>query len=208
MSLYILLIGHTSPYSKNIHECAEICREHFGLRLIIKFVKLLLSSQTKFDIERLNELLADAHILKHGLVGRCACRVVHDIGALLNILAACIAQKTAQHWSNAKVEAKWMKGVPGTEQSLHAEARKLFKCRRVATSCIVSLSQNDEAAGMCNAYELAHDGGPVIFVKEADHPACVDNIERVVGKVQGLCSIHDLEREILKVLYLGAGTGI
>src|SRR5713101_7133651 len=120
------LMVFRAPRAQQEPHTAEIVREHLDGRLTAQVFKLVPGDHSYPHEKRFQQLNEDVAIGEHAPMKVGIYRILDHVRLLLDMLAVCLAEKTAQQSGNAKMSLIRGEAMPGNPHSMSTECADLL----------------------------------------------------------------------------------
>src|SRR6266704_6911230 len=194
------LMVFRAPCTQQEPHTAELVREHLDGRLTMQAFKFVLGDHSHPHENRFQYLNEDIAIGEHAPMHVRTYRIVDHVRLLLDMLAACLAEKMPQQSGNAKMSPIGGEAVSGTLHGASTEGADLL-AGGTGADAILCFGQADDTTRTGDTYTFLDQRGPGSGGHAATEKTGIDQIKSVVGKRKRLECVHHAEPGILQPLY-------
>ena len=189
-----------APRAQQEPHAAEIVREHLDGRFTAQVFKLVPGDHSHPHEKRFQQLNEDIAIGEHAPMNVGIYRIVDHVRLLLDMLAACLAEKMPQQSGNAKMSPIGGEAVSGNLHGASTDGADLL-AGGTGADAVLCFGQADDTTGTDDTYTFLKERRPGSGGHAATEKTSIDQIKSVIGKRKRLECVHHAEPGIVQPLH-------
>src|SRR6266567_8960534 len=194
------LMVFRAPRAQQEPHTAEIAREHLDGRLTVQAFKFIPSGHSHPHEKRFQQLNEDIAIGEHAPMNVGIYRIVDHVRLLLDMLAACLAEKMPQQNCNAEMSPIRGEAMSSNLHSMSTEGANLL-AGGTGADAVLCFGQADDSTRTGDTNTFLEERGPGSGGHAATQKTSIDQIKSVIRKRKRLECVHHAEPGIVQPLH-------